>query len=117
MITKATVCTYVKHMLATNESWATRALIRVYANQTADEQASQATSHNNSIGFSGVDAMILSSFAQQYQRWNRLSPKQLTILFRKMPRYWKQVMSLVPEDKMPKLQQDAEAYRLSLVKP
>lgn len=116
MITKVTIRTYVKHMLSTNESWATRALIKVYANQTADEQASQVTSHNNSVGFSGVDAMILSSFAQQYQRWNRLSPKQMTILFKKMPRYWRQVMSLISEDKMPKLQQDAESYRLSMVK-
>ena len=111
MITKQTIADYVKHMLATNEKWAIRGMLKIYDRQTNDEQQSQATSHNNSVGFSGVDGGILSSFSTYYLKYNRLSPKQLTIVFRRMPRYWAQILSVIPVDKMEKLAQDAEAFR------
>lgn len=42
-----------------------RALIILYERQTADEQASHSTNHENGMGFSAFDAEILSSFACQ----------------------------------------------------
>lgn len=66
-------------------------MLVIYAKQTLGEQASQTTSELNSVGFSGVDAEILSSFSDQVKRGRTLSPKQMVIVFKKMPKYWEQL--------------------------
>ena len=81
----------LREMLGTNAKWAIAGLSRIYANQTADEQDSGMTSEDNGIGFTGVDAEILSSFAEQVEKGRTLSPKQMTLLFKKMPKYAKQL--------------------------
>ena len=40
--------------LASNDRWALRALMRIYQNQTADEQCRETTIECNGIGFTGV---------------------------------------------------------------
>ena len=90
-MTKKELIAALKERLATDDRWALRALKLVYRNQTADEQAKQQTIEHNGIGFSGPDAEILSSFAQQYQRRGTLSPRQMNLLRRKMPSYASQV--------------------------
>jgi hypothetical protein len=69
-----------------------RALATVYANQTADEQVSQVTSHDNGTGFTGADAEILTSFAQQAERFGRLTPKQMALAGKRLGKYWKQLL-------------------------
>lgn len=96
--------TYIQSQLATNPAWAIRALVKIYTLQTADEQANGVTSHNNGVGFNGIDSEILSSFATQVNNGRNLSPKQMAIVFRKMPRYWKQVASFIPEDKFKEME-------------
>jgi hypothetical protein len=59
-----------------------RALLVLYSRQTADEQASDTTAHENGMGFSGSDAEFFSKLARQvmtstYEKGRRLSPKQL----------------------------------------
>ena len=95
---------YIKNQLATNQAWAVKALVKVYTLQTLDEQASDRTSHNNGIGFSGVDANILSSFAKQVNAGRNLSPKQMMIVYKIIPKYWRQVVSFIPADKMADLE-------------
>ena len=91
-MTKKALLAELKRRLATDDRWALRALSVVYKNQTADEQNAQQTIEHNGIGFSGPDAEILSSFAQQYQRRGCLSPKQMNLLKRKIPSYARQVV-------------------------
>jgi hypothetical protein len=91
---------FIKNQLATNPTWAVKALVKIYERQTIDEQNSQTTKENNGIGFNGLDANILSSFAEQVNKGRNLSVKQMTIVYKKMPRYWKQVASLIPSDKL-----------------
>ena len=91
IMTKKELLAELKRQLARDDRWALRALTLVYRNQTADEQNAQQTIEHNGIGFSGPDAEILSSFAQQYQRRGRLSPKQMNLLKRKIPSYARQV--------------------------
>lgn len=79
-----------------------RSLRLIFMNQTSDERASENTVWLNGVGFNGVDAEILSSFAKQVIAWednpetrrypSPLSPKQLEIARRKMVRYWRQLM-------------------------
>ena len=47
---------FIKSQLATNPTWAVKALVKIYERQTIDEQNSQTTKENNGIGFNGLDA-------------------------------------------------------------
>jgi hypothetical protein len=95
---------FIKNQLATNPTWTVKALVKIYERQTIDEQNSQSTKENNGIGFNGLDANILSSFAEQVNKGRNLSVKQMTIVYKKMPRYWKQVASLIPADKLTEIE-------------
>jgi hypothetical protein len=91
-MSKKDLIEHLRQRLANNDRWALRALIRIYQNQTADEQSKDATIERNGIGFSGPDAEILSSFARQYLRRRSLSPKQMNLLQRKIPSYARQIV-------------------------
>jgi hypothetical protein len=106
-ITTAIIAAYIKHKLATDAAWALKALVTIYNLQTSDEKASGTTNNLNNVGFSGCDAEILSSFAVQFLKWNRLSNKQMTLVFKKMPRYHKQIRSLISPENMTRVSNDA----------
>ena len=98
-----------KTKLAGSHMWAIRGLIAIFAAQTADEQRSETVSVDNGVGFTGIDGKILSSFAKQAENkitWVQsknlkldysrvLSPKQFALLFKKMPKYAKQLHNVV----------------------
>jgi hypothetical protein len=92
--TKAARVAHFRKMLGTVQKWACRGLLAIYKYQTAAEKAVQETRELNGVGFSGCDAEILSSFAEQYSRRGWLSEKQLAILHRKMPKYAKQLLKV-----------------------
>lgn len=94
-VTQASIKNFLKNKLATDKSWATRALVRIHQRQTLAEQSCQHTIEANGVGFSGCDAEILSSFADQFNKRGSLSEKQMKLVFRKMPRYWQQIKSLI----------------------
>ena len=77
----------IQSMLMSSDASLIRGLLRIYANQTMDEQKSASVNRNNGIGFRSCDARILTSLAQQAQRKGSLSIKQLDLLRRKMPVY------------------------------
>lgn len=99
--TQKNTVSYVKQMLATNKVWATKALVRIYQeNQTTDEQMAKTTSHDNGIGFSGVDAAFASSLAEQYLKRGGLSDKQMGFVFKIIPKYAKQVVKMSDSNKL-----------------
>jgi hypothetical protein len=102
-VTKKAIKEFVRAELGKNPVWALRALEVVYDNQTADEQATQSTRILNGVGFTGTDGEILSSFAKQYSKWKRLSEKQMAIVFKKMPKYWMQVLAVADIEKIENL--------------
>lgn len=88
----------IKINVGTKQAWAERAIVALFNKQTASEQYTQSTNENNGIGFNGVDAEILSSFAMQIIQYKRsLSPKQLAIAFKKLPKYAKQLATIAEE--------------------
>jgi hypothetical protein len=91
-MTKKELVEQLRRRLGSDPRWALRALMRIYQNQTADEQARDATIERNGIGFSGPDAEILGSFARQYESRRSLSPKQMALLMRKIPSYARQIV-------------------------
>ena len=78
---------FIKEKLSTSDKWLIRGMLAVYERQTADEQASGETSHDNGVGFNGVDAPLLSSFSEFYQTRGFLSPKQVMYASKKMMKY------------------------------
>ena len=84
----------IKAKLLTDDKWLIRGLMAIYNKQTEDEKIVGLTNHNNSVGFSGVDAKILSSFAKFYLKTNFLSPKQIKWARRKMLKYASQLLKI-----------------------
>lgn len=91
--TKEELKNALKNQIATNDDKAIRALMTVYSYQTVDEKKKGETKALNGVGFSGKDSKILSSFAEQYNRSGSLSPKQVALLKRLMPRYAGQLLN------------------------
>lgn len=102
-ITKKEVKEFVKYKLATDYVWAVKGLLKIFENQTLDEQKSKNTKYHNGIGFNGNDGMILSSFALQFQKKRYLSDNQMFIVYKKMPKYWSQIVSISDEKQLNKL--------------
>lgn len=84
----------IKNLVQTNDKVLYGALKKLYACQTADEQASGETNHNNGAGFNGVDAPILSSFAEFLNKTGFLTPKQKVIARKKLIKYNNQLTKL-----------------------
>ncbi len=99
-ITKIETKTFVKVKLSTSKSWALAALLKIFEFQTEDEKRLETTTDNNSVGFTGFDGEILSSFAKQLKIHKSLSQKQIIILFKRIPKYWKQIINASNEEKL-----------------
>lgn len=91
---------FIKDKVGTNQQWAIKGLLRIFEFQTASEQATESTNEDNGVGFSGVDAEILTSFAKQISKGRNMSPKQMAIIHKKMPKYARQLMNIAEEDRM-----------------
>jgi len=102
-ITKKAKKEFVKMKLSTSEKWAKTALLKIFDFQTGEEQESHCTRNLNGVGFTSIDGDILSSFAKQLENKGYLSGKQMAIVYRKMPKYWKQIIGISDEEKLNKL--------------
>jgi hypothetical protein len=100
MATKTQIKGFLKSKLASDKKWANTALIKIFEFQTNDEQQTEYTKYVNSVGFSGVDAKILSSLTKFYAKNGFLTPKQQIIVFKKMPKYWKQILEISDTNKL-----------------
>jgi len=87
----------IREQLTTNDNWVRRGLKAIYKMQTEDEKLMQVTTEDNGVGFSGVDAELLSSFAEQLNARGSLSPKQMVYARKKMAKYAKQLWTLAYE--------------------
>ena len=99
-IKKDQIKKFLKYKLLTSDKWALKALVLIYSYQTLQEQNTESTSVNNNVGFNGVHAKILSSFAKQYLERNWLSPKQMLILKKHICKYWHQIQEASDEHKL-----------------
>jgi hypothetical protein len=88
---------FIKTMLLSNSNWLYRGIVAIFNKQTAEEKAAETTKDDNGVGFNGVDAYMLSSFAKQIIQGRTLSPKQLAIARKKMPKYAGQLIQIAKE--------------------
>ena len=81
-----------------------RAIIRIYKNQTKDEQTQELTTHSNGIGFTGADAPFLSSLAKWIGQGRHLTSKQISVANKRMGKYARQlVLGSISEGKIVKI--------------
>lgn len=85
---------YIAEKLETNDKWLYQGITAIYNRQTADEQAAGETTHQNGVGFNGVDAQIMSSFAEFLAKTGFLTSKQKIIARKKMKKYAGQLLML-----------------------
>lgn len=90
---KAQLVSQMKLNLETRKDVRVRALLRIFENQTYDEQRIESTNRYNGIGFTGSDARFLSSLAKQYKYKKFLTDKQDAILRRKIVKYAAQLIN------------------------
>ena len=77
----------IREKLKSDPRWILRGSVAIYRFQTDQERASEATLEDNGVGFNGVDAYIMSSFAEQVINGYTLSGKQLAIAQKKIVKY------------------------------
>lgn len=85
--TKNEMISFLRKQISCNEKWAKAALVRIYENQTADEQVSESTVALNGIGFTSTDAQLLTKFAEWLNVKGFLTTKQMKWVFKLMPKY------------------------------
>jgi len=93
--TKKAKVAMLKDLIAAEDAYCLWAMTRIYNEQTDYEKNCQSTQEFNKVGFTGVDAFILSSFSEQYKKRGSLSPKQMALANKKMPKYSKQLLGLL----------------------
>lgn len=121
--TKANAIRMIKSNLEINDKWVLRAVLAIYANQTHAEQNTESTQVDNGIGFNGLDAQILSSFAKQIidfengksRYMSPLSPKQMGIARRKITKYAGQLLTLMKAKEEAKKVVQKEGWDVLLV--
>lgn len=84
----------IKTLIESNDKMVCVSLKQLYNKQTEDERIDKQTSNRNGVGFNGVDAPILSSFAEFYISHGYLSQKQIAIARKKLTKYSKQLTEL-----------------------
>lgn len=99
-ITKIQIQRFIKDKLSKDPKWMQNALLKIFEKQTEDEKLIEATTDHNGVGFTGVDAEILSSFAKQLKNKGYLSNKQMQLLSKKMPKYWNQIYMISDKQKL-----------------
>ena len=97
---KAKLVSFIKNKLATDPTWALRALVLIHNNQTYEEQRVLTTKDDNGIGFNGFDAAFLSSLAQQYETRKVLSYNQMQKLHKSIQKYAGQVLQCGNKEKL-----------------
>ena len=91
----------VNRLLSDNDKAVARAVLTVYRNQTESERATKCTKENNGVGFTSVDAEILTNIAKFYQQTGFLTPRQLDIARNKMKKYWRQLLAEIERNGRP----------------
>lgn len=77
----------IRAKLETNDVWLFKGLVAIFNKQTADEQDSGVTCHENGMGFTGADAEFMTSLANQYLVCGSLSKRQTEVVRKRMLKY------------------------------
>lgn len=88
----------IHEVLATNDRQVGEALRVLLSYQVAGEREAKCAAYVNGMGFNSGDAEFLTSLAEWYVEKGFLSPRQLELARKKLPKYWNQ-LRLYAEDR------------------
>lgn len=89
----------ILELLRVNDKAVARAILALYARQTADEQSGDRTSHSNGVGFNQIDARFMSSVAKALPKWNNhMTERQLKTARKMLPKYHRQLVEIANEN-------------------
>lgn len=95
----------MQKLLDENDRAVNKAIVVIYSLQTEDEKINKQTSHSNGVGFSGIDAGIMSSYAEFIKDRGGLTPRQMLIGRRIIRKYWRQLV-VIANDKIIKKEKE-----------
>jgi len=81
----------LKDALQTNSEVAQWGLLKVYRNQNEYEQQTGQCSESDGQGFTKIDSEILSSISRFLLNRGFLTTKQMAVVHKCMPKYWRQI--------------------------
>ena len=100
---------FLKHKLSTDKHFSENALFKIFERQTDEEKARGYTTDHNNIGFNGIDGKLLTNLVENISKKRKSNPtyrfsnKQFqVIIFKRMPKYWKQILDISDNDKLEK---------------
>jgi len=93
---KQVIETY-KQKLLSDDRWLYRGILAIYERQTDHEKNNMTTVEDNGIGFNGVDAFLLSKYAEDLSKRGRLTENQKKWARKKMPKYAGQLLKIAKE--------------------
>jgi len=103
---------FLKIELNTKEKWAIKALLLISGNQTPEEQETSISIYKDNSGFNKLDAEKLNYLTQQYLKFGFLKFYQLQTVFRRIPKYWKQVLQASNKEKLHRRMNDGKQLKL-----
>lgn len=84
----------IKKVIDTNDDQVGKMLVKLYECQTPEEKNGKSTAETNGRGFNKFDAPMLSSLAESYKQYGRLTPKQLQLARKSIKKYAGQLAKL-----------------------
>lgn len=95
--TKKETIAHFKEMIATDDAWCCRALVRIYERQTPEEQLIYHVKELNGCGFNKMDANVMTAFAKRILENKTLSQRQMDLLHKRLPKYSEQLYNIAIE--------------------
>jgi hypothetical protein len=80
-----------------DDDFAILCLMKLYEKQTADEQAAKQTNKTNRQGFNKTDSLVLSPIAEKVKNGEKLTPIELKLVRKLLPKYAKQLTTLLTQ--------------------
>lgn len=88
----------IKDLLANSDKAVARAILALYARQTADERSIGVTKVSNGAGFNAHDAPFLTSIAKALPKWgNHMTERQLAKARPMLMKYAGQLLTIAQE--------------------
>lgn len=83
-----------KAMIILDDNFCDRALLAIYSLQTDEEKYKRISVNNNDIGFTKVDANVLTKLALKLKARQKLTRSERTKVRAKIQKYWRQLLML-----------------------
>ena len=91
--------TYTKasliNLMNTNDSILIKGLLLIHRYQTQEEKRVEDTIVHNNVGFTGSHGKKMTGIANWYLRNGSISPNQLALVRRRMPKYANQLLRIM----------------------